>query len=50
MNFEETWGELETKYCFQRQSWTRYIAQTLVFMQDSAMREGFNFYFSAYFC
>ena len=30
IKFEETWGELEAKYCFQRQSWTKYVRQTLV--------------------
>ena len=26
------WGELEAKNCLQRQSWTIYLRQTLVFM------------------
>ena len=30
IKFEGTWGELEAKYCFQRQSWSKYIRQTLV--------------------
>ena len=30
IKFEEDWGELEAKYCFQRQSWPKYMRQTLV--------------------
>ena len=29
--FEENWGKLEAKNCFQRQSWKKYMRQTLVF-------------------
>ena len=32
------------------QSWKKYMRQTLVFMGDSAIRENFNFFFSAVFC
>ena len=32
------------------QSWTKYLKRTLVFMCDSALRETFNFYYSAVFC
>ena len=30
-NFEGDWGELETKSYFQRQSWKKYMSQTLFF-------------------
>ena len=30
MNFEGEWGKLEAKNRFQRQSWTKYMRQTLV--------------------
>ena len=29
--FEGEWRELEAKNCFQRESWTKYFGQTLVF-------------------
>ena len=32
IKFEEAWGKLETKSCFQRQSFTKYLRQTLVFI------------------
>ena len=32
------------------QPWTRYMRQCLVFVCNSAIRENFNFYFSAVFC
>ena len=50
IKFERVWGELEAKSCFQRQSLTKYLRQTLVFMWNSAIREKFNFYFSGDFC
>ena len=50
MNFEGAWDELQIKNSLQRQSWTKYIRQTLVFMWNSALWENFNFYFSAVFC
>ena len=28
IKFEGVWGELEGKYCFQRQSWPKYMRQT----------------------
>ena len=43
------WGELETKNCFQRQSFTKYLRQTLFFMWNSTIREKFSFYFSRVF-
>ena len=30
IKFEGAWGKLEAKYCFQRQSWPKYMRQTLV--------------------
>ena len=42
--FEGNWGELEAKNCFQRQSWKKYVRQTL----NSAIRENFDSYFSAF--
>ena len=50
IKFEGDRGELEAKACFQRQSWTKYIRQTLVFMRNSTIWENFNFYLSAFFC
>ena len=32
IKFEEVWGELEAKICFQRHSFTKYLILTLVFM------------------
>ena len=40
INFEEVWGELEAKSCFQNQFRTKYLRQTLVFMWNSGLREG----------
>ena len=37
-----------TKY--KLQPFTEYLSQTLVFMRNSALREKFNFFFSAFFC
>ena len=30
--FKSVWGKLEAKKCFQIQSWTKYLSETLVFM------------------
>ena len=30
--FEGIWGGLEAKKCFHRQSWKKYMRQTVVFM------------------
>ena len=30
IKFEGAWDELEAKYCFHRQSWSKYTRQTLV--------------------
>ena len=32
MNFEEAWDTLEAENIFQRQLWTNYVRQTVVFM------------------
>ena len=29
---EGAWSELEAKYCFQRQSWSKYMKQALVLL------------------
>ena len=50
VKFEGIWGQLEAKNCFQRQSFTKYLRLTLVFMQNSGLREKFNSYFSRVFC
>ena len=49
IKFEGAWGKLEAKYCFQRQSWPKYMRQTLVLVWNSALREKFNFNFWAVF-
>ena len=36
INFEDIWGELEAKNCFQIQPFTKYLRQTLVFMCNDA--------------
>ena len=35
---------------YAHQSFTKYLRQILVFMQNSALREKFNFYFSGVIC
>ena len=50
IKFDRVWGKLEAKNCFQRQSFTRHLRQTLVLMWNSALREKFNFYFAGDFC
>ena len=47
--FHGIWGELEAKNCFQRQSFAKYLKQTLSFMWSSKVRESFNLYFSSVF-
>ena len=42
-------GELEAESCFQRQSCTKHLGQTLVFMRNSALREKFNSFFQEFF-
>ena len=36
--------------CWVLQSWAGYLGQNLVFMRNSVLREGFDFYFSGVFC
>ena len=47
---EGVWDMLEVKKCFQRQSFTKYLELTLVFMGNSALREKYSFCFSIVFC
>ena len=37
--------KLKTNKCFQKESLTKHLRQTLVFLGDSATREKFNFCF-----
>ena len=39
------WGEIEAINRFQRQSFTKYLRVTLVFMPNSALRDKFSFGF-----
>ena len=43
--FEGVWGKLEAKKYFQRQSFTKYLRITLVFMWNGALPEGFGYYY-----
>ena len=45
VKLERVWGELEAKYCFQRQSFTKYLRLILIFIEDSALMEKLNFCF-----
>ena len=45
LKFVETWGKLEAKICFQRQSWAKYLRKVLVFMRNRALRQKFTFLF-----
>ena len=49
IKFEWVRGGLESRNCFQRQSFTKYLRQTLVFMRNNALREKFNFCFQEIF-
>ena len=49
IKFERVWGELAAKLCFRRQSFKKYLRQTLVFMWNSALRGKFSCYFSVVF-
>ena len=42
-------GKFSPKKAKLSQSWKKYMRQTLFFLWNSAIRENFNFYFSAYF-
>ena len=48
--FKEVWGKIEAKNCFQIQSWTKHLRETLVFISNRALQEKFNFCFSEVFC
>ena len=50
IKFADVWAMLEAKKCLQKQSFIKYLRPTLVFMQNSAQRENFNFSFSRIFC
>ena len=50
ITFEGVWGKLEAKKSLQKQSITKYLRETLVFMRKSALRQKFNFRFSRAFC
>ena len=45
IKLERVWGDLESKKCFQRQSFIKYFRPTLVFLCNSALPEKFNFCF-----
>ena len=47
--FKGVWDESEARKSFQRQSFTKYLGHTLVFMWNSALRGKFNFCFSGDF-
>ena len=42
-------GQVWVWLMYNRQSFTKYLRQTLVFMWDNALREKFNFYFSDFY-
>ena len=50
IKFEGVWAELEATGCFQRQSFTKYLTLTLVFMPNIAQREKLNLSFPIVFC
>ena len=50
IQFEEVWWEIQSKKCFQRQSFTKYMALTLVFMWTNGLPEKYDFCFSWVFC
>ena len=49
IKFERVRGDLVSKKGFQRQSVTKYLRLTLVFMLNSAQGEKLNFFFSKTF-
>ena len=49
IEFEGIWGKLQAEKCFHRQSFTKYLRLTPVFMQNSALRGKLNFCFSRAF-
>ena len=46
IGFEEVGDESQEKNRFQRQSFTKYLRLTLVFMLNSVLRKKFSFCFS----
>ena len=50
MSSKVAWGNLEATYCFPRQSWPKYMRQTLVLVWSSVLREKLNFNFWIVFC
>ena len=50
IKFKRVWDNLGSKKFVQRESVTKYLRLTLVFMKNSALRERFNCYFSGLFC
>ena len=44
IKFEGEWGKLEAENCFQRESWTKYMKQTLVLIRNNTLRESFDFF------
>ena len=47
IKFERVWGKLEAKNCFQRQSFRKYLRQTLFFMLNSALQEQITLHFTS---
>ena len=48
--FQEVWRKLETKICFERQLFTKYLILALAFMWNDALREKkYSFSFSRHF-
>ena len=47
IKFERVWRKLEAKKCFQRQSFTKYLRQTLFFMLNSALQEQITLHFTS---
>ena len=46
IKLEGVWGNLEARTFIQRQSLIKYLRRTLLFMQNSALRQMFNFRFA----
>ena len=49
MYFKGAWISLEAKHGLYRQSRTKYLRQTLVFMRHGTLEKNFNFHFSKIF-
>ena len=49
IKFEGVWGKLEARSCLQRQPFTKYSRQTIVFMWNSELREKVQFLFFSSF-